>query len=87
MEHVAEEAPKINPPVLLILADKDPVVDEKGAKRFFGKLGSEDKQYLLFHFNRHGILRGKGSNKVHQAIAQFIKTSTRNRISSLKPSD
>jgi len=76
MEQVTEEASEINPPVLLVLADKDPVVDEKGAKRFFDKLGSEDKQYLLFHFDRHGILRGEGANKVHRTIAQFIKTST-----------
>ncbi len=79
MEHVAEEAAEINLPALLVLADKDPVVDEKGAKRFFEKLGSEDRQYLLFHFDRHGILRGEGANKVHRTIAQFIKGSTKNR--------
>lgn len=76
MAEVAEEASEIDPPALLVLADKDPVVDEKGAKRFFEKLGSEDKRYLLFHFDRHGIVRGEGANKVHRAIAQFIKTST-----------
>ena len=79
MEHVAEEAAEINLPALLVLADKDPVVDEKGAKRFFEKLGSEDRQYLLFHFDRHGILHGEGANKVHRTIAQFIKGSTKNR--------
>ncbi|MEA3232026.1 MAG: alpha/beta fold hydrolase, partial [Thermodesulfobacteriota bacterium] len=83
MEEVTEAAAKINLPALLVLADKDPVVDEKGAKRFFEKLGSEDKQYLLFHFARHGIIRGEGANKVHQAIVQFIKSSTKNRIPSL----
>ncbi len=83
MELVAEEASEINLPVLLVLADKDPVVDEKGAKRFFEKIGSEDKQYLLFHFARHGIIRGEGANKVHRAIVQFIKSSTKNRIPSL----
>lgn len=75
MDQVTEAAPAIDPPVLLILADKDPVVDEKGAKRFFEKLGSENKQYMLFHFNRHGIIRGPGAQKVHRAIGQFIESS------------
>lgn len=74
MEHVTDQAPKINQRVLLALADHDPVVDEKGARRFFEKIGSENKQYLLFHFDRHGIIRGKNAIRVHEAIAQFIKS-------------
>jgi esterase/lipase len=36
-------------------------------------LGTEDKQYLLFNYKRHGILRGQGSERVFRAIATFIE--------------
>jgi esterase/lipase/1-acyl-sn-glycerol-3-phosphate acyltransferase len=75
MDQVLEAAPDIDSPVLLILADKDPVVDEKGAKRFFEKLESENKQYMLFHFDRHGIIRGENAQQVHRVIGQFVKSS------------
>lgn len=75
MDQVTEAAPAVDLPVLLVLADNDPVVDEKGAKRFFEKLGSENKQYMLFHFDRHGIIRGQGARRVHQTIGQFVESS------------
>jgi len=35
-------------------------------------LGADDKEYRLFNFDRHGILLGEGSLKVHKAIGDFI---------------
>jgi hypothetical protein len=40
----------------------------------FDLLGSEDKVYMLFNFNRHGILLGDGAQKVFKAIGDFIGT-------------
>ena len=76
MDQVMESAPAINSPVLLVLADQDPVVDEKGARQFFDSLALDNKQYMLFHFDRHGIIRGQGSPRVHRAIGQFVRSST-----------
>ncbi len=64
---------QITIPAMIIQTLNDPVVNYKGSREIFGMLGSEDKQYILFNFDRHGILMGKGSHKVHEAIWNFIK--------------
>lgn len=63
----------INMPALVAQSFKDPVVHYKGSSRIFELLGSEDKQYLLFNLERHGILLGEGSRRVHEEIWSFIK--------------
>jgi esterase/lipase/1-acyl-sn-glycerol-3-phosphate acyltransferase len=72
MDAVEPRLPGITVPALIIQAQGDPVVHPKGSARVFQALGSEDKSYLLFNFNRHGIVRGPGSDKVHQAVWDFI---------------
>jgi esterase/lipase len=47
-------------------------VDPRGSRRIFELLGSEDKQYVLFNFDRHGILMKEGSDRVHKAIGDFV---------------
>ncbi|MDM8548496.1 alpha/beta fold hydrolase [Desulfobacterales bacterium HSG2] len=63
----------IKVPALVAQSFKDPVVHYKGSSRIFELLGSEDKQYLLFNLERHGILLGEGSRRVHEEIWSFIK--------------
>ena len=60
-------------PVLVIQSRGDPVVDPRGSRKIFELIGSADKEYLLFNFDRHGILLGEGAQKVHKAIGEFIK--------------
>jgi esterase/lipase len=63
---------EIRAPSLVVQADGDPVVNPKGAKKIFDRLGSEDKTYVLFSFERHGILLGEGAYRVHRAIGDFV---------------
>jgi esterase/lipase len=49
------------------------VVNPKGSVRVFQRLGSEDKTYVLFSFDRHGIVRGQGAERVHRAVWEFIE--------------
>jgi len=49
------------------------VVDPRGSRKIFDRIGSIEKEYLLFNFDRHGILLGEGTLKVHKAIGEFIK--------------
>ena len=72
MNAVAPRLSDINVPALVIQAQGDPVVHPKGSAQLFKALGSEDKSYLVFNFNRHGIVRGPGADKVHQAVWDFI---------------
>ena len=72
MNAVEPRLSDITVPALVIQAQEDPVVHPKGSARVFEALGSEDKSYLVFNFNRHGIVRGPGSDKVHQAVWDFI---------------
>jgi hypothetical protein len=35
-------------------------------------LGTADKQLVMFNFDRHGILLGKGCERVYRAIGNFV---------------
>jgi len=50
----------------------DPVVSPKGSRRIFDLIGTSNKRYVLFNFERHGILLGEGATEVYQTIGQFI---------------
>jgi len=63
----------IQVPALVVQSQGDPVVAPEGSKRVFDLLGSEDKTYVLFNFDRHGIILGDGSGKVFKAIGDFIQ--------------
>jgi esterase/lipase/1-acyl-sn-glycerol-3-phosphate acyltransferase len=62
----------IDTPAMVLQSRGDPVVDPKGSRKIFELLGSEDKQYVLFNFDRHGILMKEGSERVHQTIGDFV---------------
>ncbi|MCP4745773.1 MAG: alpha/beta fold hydrolase [Desulfobacteraceae bacterium] len=72
MDHLEPKLKKITMPALVVQSQQDPVVHPKGSERIFNHLGSEDKQYVLFNFNRHGIIQGKDSKRVHRAVEEFI---------------
>jgi len=73
MDSLEQRLADIVMPALVMQSRLDPVVDHKGSRRGFEMLGSADKQYVLFNFERHGILLGPGAERVHQAIGEFIK--------------
>ncbi len=73
MDFVEPKLADVKVPALVIQSQEDPVVNPKGSERIFQLLGTEDKQYLLFNYKRHGILRGPGSERVFRAIATFIE--------------
>ena len=74
MESVDEKLPDIQIPALVVQSLGDPVVKPSGSRRAFKRIGSEDKSYILFNFDRHGILLGKGASRVHKAVGDFIET-------------
>jgi len=73
MDSLEPRLHEIHIPALVIQSSRDPVVDPKGSKRIFDLLGSDDKDYMLVNYERHGILLGAGANRVHQAIAEFVR--------------
>jgi esterase/lipase/1-acyl-sn-glycerol-3-phosphate acyltransferase len=73
MDDLEPKLPHLNVPSLIIQSRRDPVVDPKGSRKIFELLGTEDKEYRLFNFDRHGILLGEGSQGVHKAIGDFVK--------------
>ena len=73
MEDLEKRLPSLTVPAMVAQASEDPVVDPRGSRRIFELIGSEDKRYVLFHFGRHGILRGPGSYVVHRAVGDFIQ--------------
>ena len=74
MDDLEPKLPDINKPALIIQSRRDPVVHPKGSRKIFELLGTQQKEYLLVNLNRHGILLGEGSQRVHKIIGEFIKT-------------
>jgi esterase/lipase/1-acyl-sn-glycerol-3-phosphate acyltransferase len=64
--------PNINVPVLVVQSRKDPVVNPSGTLKLFNKIGSKQKEYFLFDYERHGILLGKGADRIYKNIESFI---------------
>ena len=73
MDAVDDKLSDIRMPALVVQSLGDPVVKPSGSRRTFDRIGSEDKEYILFNFDRHGILLGKDAGKVHKAIGDFIE--------------
>lgn len=62
----------ITMPALVVQSARDPVVNPKGSRRIFDRITSEDKEYRLFNFPRHGILLHGGCEKVYRAVVEFL---------------
>ena len=73
MDDLDPRLPELSIPALIIQSRRDPVVDPKGSRKIFERIGSQEKKYILFNFDRHGILLGMGAEKVYQAIGDFVK--------------
>jgi len=73
MDAVDDKLPDIIMPALVVQSLGDPVVRPSGSRRAFRRIGSKDKTYILFNFDRHGILLGEDAEKVHKAIGDFIE--------------
>jgi esterase/lipase len=73
MDYLEPKLNQIIVPALVVQSQEDPVVNPRGSDLIFRLLGSQDKQYLVFNFKRHGIIRGKGAERVHQAVVEFIR--------------
>jgi len=73
MDDLEPKLPDLQMPALIVQSRRDPVVDPKGSRKIFELLGTHDKEYFLFNFDRHGILLGDGSQRVHKTIGEFIK--------------
>jgi esterase/lipase len=59
-------------PALIVQSRRDPVVDPKGSRKIFERIGTNEKEYVLFNFDRHGILLGEGAEKVYRTIGDFV---------------
>ena len=73
MESLHPMLKDIEIPALVVQSHQDPVVNPKGSETIFNQLGSLDKKYTLFNFERHGILLGDGAQRVYQTVAEFVQ--------------
>ncbi|SDU60275.1 alpha/beta fold hydrolase [Desulfobacula phenolica] len=73
MEYLEPKLKTITKPTLVIQSRKDPVVNPKGTLKLFKQLGSDNKEYYIFDYDRHGILTGEGVQRIYKAIEQFVK--------------
>jgi esterase/lipase len=60
------------PPLLVVLPRKNPFIDIAASQKLFDRIPAPFKELYLFHEDRHGILSGKGSQRVYDAIWGFV---------------
>ena len=72
IETLDQKLPDIKVPAFIARSYHDPKADAKGTDRIYDRIGSIEKQYSIFNFNRHCILEGECSDIVHRAIGDFI---------------
>lgn len=59
-------------PVLLLQGTGDKLINPEGAKQFFNRLSSEDKELCLFEGAYHGLFSDPETENVKQKILQWI---------------
>ena len=65
--------PDVHTPTLVIQASKDATVNPVSGMEIFEKLGSKDKELVLFERTRHGIINGEGSLEVFSQVEHFLQ--------------
>lgn len=73
-ENLESKLPEIKIPALVVHSRQDPVVEHQSSRRIFERLGSADKQYVLFNFERHAIISGPGAERVFRVIGDFAES-------------
>lgn len=74
MRKVYRSLPFLSMPSLIVQAKKDPKVDGKSGEKIFSRIKNSAKHYHEIDFNRHGIVRGKITEKVFSGIDNFLKS-------------
>ena len=72
MDQIEPKLPGIHVPALVVQSFGDPVVNPAGSLKIYGKLGAEDKEYLMVNYERHGIINGEHAERVFRAIGDFL---------------
>lgn len=72
MAEVKQLLPQVKIPAIVIQGHQDPVVNAKGAFAAYEMIGSDDKEFAMFNFRKHGIINGDGSHIVFESILRFI---------------
>ena len=73
MDQLEPKLEQIQKPALVVQSRKDPVVNPKGSRKLFDRIGSEQKEFYLFDISRHGILVGEGTGRVYKAVEAFFE--------------
>jgi esterase/lipase len=76
MSELSGRLDRIEVPALVIQASDDPVVHPEGSKLLYEGLGSQDKELIMINSDRHGIIRGQGSERVFTRILEFLDSKS-----------
>jgi esterase/lipase len=73
MVEVKTLLPGVKAPAMVIQGYRDPVVNPRGAFKAYELIGSVEKEFSMFNFERHGIINGEGSELIFETVSRFIK--------------
>lgn len=73
MQECSASLPLVTAPVLVLQADKDPVVKPESAQKIMEKINSKHKELKMLPFSRHVIVLGEGKNEVFERVYAFMQ--------------
>jgi len=73
LDSIEKKYQEISQPVFIIQADDNPVVDPKGSRKVYGRVGSLDKEFCLLSLNEHVLIDGENASKVVRKIVSFVQ--------------
>jgi len=74
LESIGKNYSHVHQPVLMVQADENPVVDPKGSRKVFSKIGSKNKEFCLLSSDQHILINGDGAGKVVKKIVSFAQS-------------
>ncbi len=72
MDDLEDRLAAIDIPAFVVQSLGDPVVDYKGSWRLFNRIATDNREFFVFQFQRHGILLGPGAERVYRVIGDFV---------------
>ncbi|BHH85817.1 alpha/beta fold hydrolase [Desulforhopalus sp. 52FAK] len=71
---ISKNYSNVHQPVFVIQADENQVVDSKGSRKVYNKIGSKNKEFCLLSSDQHILINGEGAAKVVRKIVSFAQS-------------
>ena len=73
LESISKRYQDVKQPAFIVQAGRNTVVDPKGSRKIYNRLGSTDKEFCLLSTDHYVLMNGESASKVARKIVTFIQ--------------